>query len=401
MNSKVTDRIFGVRDHYIFLIALILNITFIVIANYCGVGLTYDSNLYLEIASQLNSKGVLEVDGFLIKPPIYPMILSVIGYKGVIWLNIICLIGSLWMYFKMSGFISEEILKVIYILLISFSTSLIMVHGFVWTEPVFILSLSGIFYVWMKARTPTRWNLIVICGLWLLLPFIRYVGVLILIPAFLIALWKSNYLLRGALFIIGTIVTACIGIWVVLFSSGFEARLSEWITPFQRLDFSHYIDNSLSYLKALGIWVVPLSLNDSIVYVGGSFLLILLLLLIRDQKVLKSKVGITLVIFLTYYFILHTFFFVEYYSAERYLTPFYPILIFVLLAVIDQKFVSWAKWKKNVVMIILGLEVLYGVSRTLKNVIFWNEVRCEDNYSLNLPASETPLIYLPLAEIQY
>ena len=93
MKDKLVARIKGFKYLDGNLLFLLPGLILFLIANFCGIGWTYDSNLYLEIANNGLNDGILNAEGFQIKPPVYPLVLTLIGPGGVFWLNLACLLG--------------------------------------------------------------------------------------------------------------------------------------------------------------------------------------------------------------------------------------------------------------------------------------------------------------------
>ena len=111
----------------------------------CGLGVTFDSKAYIQIADDFINNGFL--DGFnsyylTAKPPLFPFVLMLfrwLDYKILyIVLYILILIAS---YKLITRIIQSGSLRLIAWVLISVSTPLLLIHNYLWSEPLFIVFL--------------------------------------------------------------------------------------------------------------------------------------------------------------------------------------------------------------------------------------------------------------------
>ncbi len=351
-----------------------------VIANYCGIGYTYDSNLYVEIAAQISDSG-FNADGFNIKPPIYPLLIYWFGKDGIFIINLVCLLISVSVLFYFGLDIKTKVLRFLFWGILVFSTPLYYVHSFAWTEPPFI---SVLLLAFLALHTYQKNNksqfLYISMVLLFLLPFIRFAGLFILIPTFLLLFVKIS---KNIKWIIGGVVSigaVIIIMWGLQFEDGFVSRWHTLIGPILRGDSFRYLHNLDSYLEALSIWLLPIPIYKPLrLFVAFVVVVIIVIASINFFKKGKYIVisGIPF-IFIVYYFLLQLVFDVEYYSAERYLTPLYNLLIFSLFMWLDNNFFVISKTFKNAMLVFLFYLLTYGVARTLKNVVFWNQTRCAE-----------------------
>ena len=350
------------------------------IANRYGLGYTYDSHLYVDIAEEISSLGIWLSEGLKIKPPLYPLLIVLVGEANLVYTNLILLLISALVLFLLGEKLHNPELKIAYWLSLVMSTPMILVHSFFWTEPLFITVLLIMFYLLMQYESDRNWKFLTLALLLLFtLPFIRFAGIFILIPTLIYLIISVNANQR-----IWIMTSLGLGVllfifWVSHFEEGFLNRWNVLVSPFLRLDFTRYIDNTDSYLEALSMWIMPLSIFKFLrVVATGLALLGLVYLSIQS---VRKKSGIlhsgVFFIFIIYYFSLQTVFHVEYYSAERYLTPLYHLLVLALLLFVEEKLKSMNGHIKKLVYGALILWTLYGVARTTKNVYYWNQVRSE------------------------
>lgn len=370
------------------LVILSIAITLLIIANYCGLGFTYDSYLFMEIAEQISNDGFLATQGFNIKPPLYPLLIYWFGSESIFAINLVCFLITFLVLYRFGLVLKTKTIRFLFWGILLFSTPLYLVHSFAWTEAPFIcvllLAFYGIYSYQMQGKSSLLYISIILL---FILPFIRFAGIFILMPTCMVLMLdlsnKHKWILAG-IFSLGTIAFS---IWIFQFEDGFEQRWHTFVGPFSRFNYSRYTHNIDSYLEAFSIWIVPLSIYKPI----RIFFAIIALSIIgiysincfrKRRNILRSGMPI---IFLCYYFLLHFVFEVEYYSAERYLTPLYNLLILSLLIWLDQRFAIIGKMAKKIILFFLFVFLIYNATRTIKNVFFWNHLRCVENQIQPLP----------------
>lgn len=367
---------------YIFILALIVATTLFLIANHCGVGYTYDSYLYIEIANQVKQQGIFSAKGFYIKPPVYPFLISIVGKDNISLTNLILLLASMSMLITLGTELKNRNLKYFFWGLIVFSTPFYLVHSFAWTEPLFIFTVLLVFFCIHEYQKESKLHLLMISFLLLLLlPFIRFAGVFIFIPTlFIIYLFlpieRKKYVLFGFIGLSSVLLV----VWVLRFEEGFIQRWATFVSPLDIYNYSRYTHNASSYLQALSIWVLPLFVIKSVRISCGILILLVIIIIsikgfLRRQTIIKNGIPI---IFLCYYFFLHLVFPVEYYSAERYLTPLYNLLLLSVFLWLDEFYPEMRNIIKKCVLIFISVLLLYSIGRKTKNVVFWNSIRCKE-----------------------
>jgi hypothetical protein len=137
----------------LFLLTILLNISALVFSTQNGIKLTDDSHYYLFAAKTFAEKGeMLKPDGSLFCewPPLFPFILSV--FKGnlsaILGLNILSSCLSFGLIFYIScRLLSTFSARSLWGVFLSVSVSWLLVHVFLWSEPLFMLFLySAIFF---------------------------------------------------------------------------------------------------------------------------------------------------------------------------------------------------------------------------------------------------------------
>lgn len=359
---------------------LTISAALFVIANYCDIGYTYDSNLYVEIAGQISDYG-FNAEGFNIKPPVYPLLIYWFGKDSIFIINLVCLLISVSVLFYFGLEIKNKVLRFLFWGILAFSTPLYYVHSFAWTEPPFISVLLLAFlalHTYQKNNKPQF--LYVSMTLLLLLPFIRFAGLFILVPTFLVLFIKLSSKKKWVIAGVVNLGAFAIVMWGLQFEDGFASRWRTLIGPLVRGDSFRYLHNLDSYLEALSIWLLPIPIYKPVRLFFAAIVLIFIAIaavnFFRKGKYIVAS-GIPF-IFITYYFLLQLVFDVEYYSAERYLTPLYNLLLFSMFMWFDKNFLLINKTLKKAMLVFLFYLLTYGIARTLKNVVFWNQTRCTE-----------------------
>jgi len=361
-----------------FLCLLISGIIFWVV-NFFGLDYTYDSHLYIEIAKQVNSTNFFLVEGFNIKPPVLPMVITLFGEQNMVWINLLCYLciqglGVVW-----SRKITDRFVRYSFLIVLVFATPHILISSFLWTEPLFLSIMFFSFYLLDKFHQKNQPKFMVAAIVLLLfLPFIRFAGIFLIFPllAFLLLTLKN----KKVVFVSFLVLLFLISSWVFIFSEGFLGRWERFIQPFLAGRLSHIEFNLSSYSKALSSWFFPYTI-DGFVSRLISITLMLIIIYRSSKKYFAQKGNILFLsplLFLIYFFLMMLVFKVEYYAAERYLSIFYLLIILNIFLQIDYALESiksvYFKWG---VYFIIFIFALYSFLRTIKNVYFWYDLRSE------------------------
>ncbi|HET8860784.1 hypothetical protein [Marivirga sp.] len=352
------------------------------IANFFGLGNTSDSMLYNEIAEEINSKSFFLVEGFKIKPPVFPLIISVIGEQNMVWLNFLCLLGIQSFGVFWSRRITNRFLRHLFLIIVIFSTPHLLISSFLWTEPLFLFTLLLVFYFLDKFQHTTQLKfLIPAIILIVILPFIRFAGVFLIIPLFVVqlaTLKNKKIAFFSFLFLLSLIV-----VWVCIFNEGFIRRWDRFTYLFFSGKLSHLEFNLYSYSKALSSWFFPYVIEG--VFSRLLSVMILLAVIYKASRLyFISRANVLFLaplLFFVYYFLMMSIFKVEYYAAERYLAIFYFLIMLNLFLQIDIYFKSIESvyFRRGVYFTIIIFAV-YNLLRTLKNVYFWYDLRSESSW---------------------
>jgi len=347
------------------------------IVNLFGLGYTFDSHLYVEIAQEIGSSNFFSVEGFNVKPPVLPLIISIVGEKSMIWVNFICYLiiqyfGVFWSYK-----IKDNSLRYTFLVVLIFSTPHLLINSFLWTEPVFLTFMLFAFYLLDEFHQSNSKVFIVLAIIILgFLPFIRFAGIFIIIPFFGFLLFHSKSK-QAILYTFAVIILLIVG-WSFLFQDGFSGRWERFLAPFLTGSLDRIEFNLSSYSKALSSWFFPYAIDGFL----SRFLslAIVVTVLYKSAKMYFKKpekiIFLAPILFVIYCFLMISVFKVEYYAAERYLAVFYLLLVLNIFYLIDYHIPSFkSKIGKRVLFFFVILFAAYNFFRLIKNVYFWFNLR--------------------------
>jgi len=297
----------------------------------------------------------------------------------MVWFNFLCFLviqtfGVYW-----SRRISDNLLRYLFLSILIFATPHLLIISFLWTEPFFLaVMLSAVYFFDQYYKTNRSKFMLVAIFFLMALPFIRFAGIFLVVPVFGFLIFFSK---RKRFILIALVIFVLVLLtWVFLFKEGFDQRWIKFVRPFMLGKFNHIGYNISSYAKALSSWFFPYAI-DGLFTRLLSLVCVLLVLWRSSRTYLKQKGSIILltpILFVIYYILMISVFKVEYYSAERYLAIFY-LLFFLNFFYQMDAFVSSgiSKNSKRIVYVCIVLFATYSIVRSVKNVIFWNEVRNE------------------------
>lgn len=377
--SEIFSSCFNKKNIDYFLSLTISGILFWIV-NFFGLGYTYDSNLYVAIAKEIDSTNFFLVEGFNIKPPVLPMLISLFSEQNMVWVNFFCYLWIQGLGVFWSRKITNTILRYSFLMILVFATPHILISSFLWTEPIFLaIMLLSFYFLDRFYQTNQQKFMVFAIILLVLLPFIRFAAIFLIFPllGFLFLTSKKN---KKSIFISFLLILFLISGWVFFFQEGFSGRWERFVKPFVAGRLSHLEFNLFSYSKALSSWFFPYAM-DGLVSKIISIVVILTTIYKSSKTYLTQKRNIIFLsplLFLIYFFLMMLVFKVEYYSAERYLSIFYLLVVLNIFLQIDDSFELirsvYFKWG---IYFGLGVFTFYSIFRTIKNVYFWYNLRDE------------------------
>ncbi|MBC6698145.1 hypothetical protein [Hymenobacter sp. BT190] len=342
--------------------------------------MTPDSWNYLGAAQSVATTGQLRnANGTLYTawPPLFPVVLA--GWKAVLpfgwkWLQGTCLAASLLLWGRLGQqLLTHPALIRLYILVLAFSTPWLMCGGFLWSEPLFILLLSGYLYAlycYSRNGTATMLLCATVCGI--LLPLQRVTGFFVLagvglsvVALYPVWAWRRRWLLvghelltvgAGAVWQYYTLVVAAArnlqeiqgwNIWVQA-ATDFGHAMGRWLMPLTTYASQGYgLYAVLFLLLTTGGLMVP---GPRFLRLLGIMVPVVLLPLVPLAWLGQSGAGLT--------------------DADRYTAVLYAPFFLLLFAQAQQVLASQSP-KRQRLMLLLGFcWLLYPAARTIRNSIF-------------------------------
>ena len=386
------NRVFTfIRNYWTWIIAVCIlsSLGLYVIAVDCGLGMTFDSGLYLSISKAFSDSGFwesLQQPGLESWPPLFPLIISWIGIEYMILLNGISLILLLLICWSISNrLVQAKALRVLMMFVICTGTPLFLVHGFLWSEPFFILLCYSEVALFLAVRkTNSVLAVVALIAVANLMSLQRHSGIFLITGLFLAQLIQSRSS-RQVFWGVAYFASASVSFWWWngWLSQGTNDRIASLIESVLMLDFDRYYLNLQSFGDAISYWVVPyrtiwvlvLILVMTLVALLGPF---------RWKLVVSGKqtqaYALLVISFLVYYFLLHLPFTITPDSSERYLSPLYPLFIWLVLVPLDWIPRQGVRSVGGKIMLLaVGIWLTYGALRSVKNVAFWFKSRCESS----------------------
>ncbi|WP_422360514.1 hypothetical protein [Reichenbachiella sp.] len=299
----------------------------------------------------------------------------------MIWANLACLWVSLILIFHLGKEISTLRLRYFFYALIVLATPLYLTHSFFWTEPFFTAVLLVAFFA-LQQFLKTNQILWLASSLlaFLLLPTIRLAGTFISFPIFF---WLLIFPSGKGRWMAAASCILLVGLFL-LWIFNFSAILSQGSSLLCIDQFlGQLVQNLASFLEGFSIWFIPHPMPLLFRLVAGAlvigFLGFTAMLSLRENPL--DIYGIIATSFILYYFALHPYFQVTFYTAERYLAPMFALVFLTLFKWIDDHHAGLNPWAKKILLIVLILQSIYSGLRVSNNLSLWSEVRCAENYS--------------------
>ena len=371
-------QISSVLKYALALIFLLSGLLAIYLANQYGVGITGDSLYYLRISRDFQLNGLLTIldsPAAGPKPPLYPIVLSLFNDNALV-LNLLGFTVTYLLSAWWAGcWLKNAFYYIVFCGLMGLGTPVILVHVFVWTEPLFMPLMLLFYFLLYKALIEKKWYWFLLAGvLASTMCAIRYAGILVF-ASVIVGMLVGGKVSRKYMLLIGLLGILFFLIWFGLAPENLIWRVKLALTPYTEGRVYWYGRNVVAFLEGFGLWFLPLNLPFILRIVFS-----LAWLALTGYAVKKlSKVGkegvlrILLISFLSYYLMLHLVYLIEYYTVERYLLPFYPAVILGILYFVQEQRLGVSL--KYIALAACLIVVGYNSVRTAKNVKMWHEVR--------------------------
>jgi len=319
---------------------------------------------------------------FLTKPFLYPFLLYLLDNNEIlIQLSHFFFFGVAYFAFSL---LAQQIFQEVKFLIWSqwmfaLSTAIIMVHVFVWTEPMFIFLLMLYWYmacqVWIENKG-ANWILIIVLAC--LLVNLRHVSIFLNIITGVLLIsttirnnsdWKTKF---------GSVVHLLVPIGLFSFwqwNVYLENQSLERLDHFSQLDF---LGNMMIFSGAFTSWFIPIVFDRygvfSLLFASSLFLGLCFTFksyLLKDKLYFIYTLAFGMLII--YLLVLLTKGDLIYSDDERYLSVIYPFVLILYTKSIELLSEKFEKIKPYLIWL-GGAFLAYQLIRVLKNVLFWSEL---------------------------
>lgn len=363
----------GKSINYIVFGLLIPAIGLVVYMNWCGLGYTTDSHNYLMYGRLIAQQGIIafiQSDHISYQPPLYFILVALIGAANMKIFNVICfllLLAFSWLLIKNE--FKNKLLTCLTILVIGYGTPLYLTTHFLWTELPFLLLSVVLFYTCRcLKKTTLKWIIIFTAsGLLLLL---RHAGLFLIIGLFINLFIDKPHvknftfcLYMFLLCLVPTVIWHLLrpGDFLIWFNYAAEVKI-------QNQPPLHWI----SYGNWFSKWLLPEIVPQFIRLLVTLAALGTPVLFIRQKNI--RFYYIIVIFYLSGLLFITTVLYQG--DEERLLSPAYIPFILTLFLTISRFFVTKKSFKYGVLSGLIIIWCLYPVVRTIKNVAFWHIAQC-------------------------
>lgn len=404
-----------------FLLALLVTVLLQQYATFCTIGLTYDSPFYVGAAQSFAEKWVfLDQYGqpYTNWTPLFPVLLSLFPTEVILWakfLHLLACLETVFIFLILAEVLIESyLLRILFSLVIVFSTPLLLISSFLWSESVFVCLLGVVVYLSYRSFCSSEaWSnrtfflLILFSNLLYLqrnagLFFIIAIGLFL----FFKEIFKKHFPKRS--FIYTSLSLVSFVVWQIR-NHFFVPKLSD----FKNNVFVVSFWESLIYMAdIISLWLLP---NVLPLWVRLLFLIAFLFALayaLWKAKALAAEKWDMLSILLLMCGVYIAFMLALRMNVEeeneRYLAPLYPLFFLAIFIVFElllrvardnvysvenqllksyfvkeifthfyNVFLQAKRNKISIFLILITLWLPYPVWRTLKNAQLWHQNQCK------------------------
>jgi hypothetical protein len=390
-----------------FLFALLATALLHQYATFCAIGITYDSPFYVAAAQSFATKGVFLDhlgNAYTNWTPLFPVLLSLYTPNVPIYAKFLHLFSCLTtVYFLLlisKALINSWLLRVLFSVTIVFSTPLLLVSSFLWSESIFIALLAWLLY-WLflfitSSSHSTSWkNLSILILLSNLLYLQRNAGLFFILAIgfffFLQEISKKSFPKKALIYTFLSLVSFVV--WQIrnhfFVVNALDFRNNVFVVSFWE---------SLIYMADIAsLWLLPNILPLA-------FRLIFLVLFMGVLAYSFKKTEALAVMSKKWNFLVLLMFMFGAYIAfmlalrmnveeenERYLAPLFPLFFLFSFIIIDLIMNKLNKFQSKATIILIVLWLFYPLGRTLKNAQLWHRNQCKTAKAA-LPTKKLPTL---------
>ncbi len=343
----------------------------------CGIGLTFDSHHYLAAARSLRHSGtLLNADGTVYTnwPPLYPVLLALAQGN---WLlirigQVLVFLGILFLTHQISQkYIQHFLVRAFLIGAVTVGTPLVLVTVFVWSEGVFIL-LTLAMYLFFRRYVTTN-QVAAFIG-WIVLSNLlclqRLVGVVFVVAVGVLFWLIQKDTKRTIFYVLFSLVSVALWLWR---NAQLETTPSfmenVWVTPLEQ--------TWMGYVDAVSTWFVPVNVSFTVKTIVGVLWILGILFFWVWYRPTVCSLAFQATFLALFYLIGMIVLNGTVTEIDRFAAPGFVWVFLGIGAGLDTVFPSLPHRRRWLMLAIVGVWLLYPVSRTVKNVLFWHEANCQ------------------------
>ena len=341
----------------IILVIWLISLALLAYGIFPKIGLTYDSHSYLKLADGLIPNG-FQQQSFGTKPPLMPIIYLLLGANvlAIAIFNLTCWIVSSFITFRIiDHLIDDKWTKRVVWAFACFSTPVILVHNFAWTEPLYLVLVNlGIYFLIGTSRKTVK-----LASVFLAMVMLKHLAIA------LIGLWLVSELVESKSVRSTFAFTPALAFFLLWQWFSYNLR-----GDFSRLDHTSELD-LMSNLDLIGDtllhWSIPLSLPSQInTVIAISFILACGLIWIKGQRLSKMLIAVPFSILI----VITTKGDLLVGDMERYLFVAYLPFVSLLAKWVLSKELSTSLLVRIPSLLLLA----YTIVRTVKNCLQWHTI---------------------------
>ena len=353
----------------------LLSVAVLVLCLWNGPLITFDSDLYLKGSQHLSQFGfnnLFSSGAFRAKPPLYPILLNLIGNNITIasYTNLFFHVLSIGLsFFLINQLVQEKNLRLVTKCLVALGVPIILIHNFLLPEAIFMFLWNvHLVLVYLILKKPSNKLFLLLILSSLLMFGLRHIGIILIVPSSLFLIYhfrKSQY----------KIVTILNLVLPLLVFFGWQFLLFKEAGNLSRLDHFNGLDilnNAYQVLLHFSRWFIPstgvfiLDLVATLFTAGCLGYLIRINISGKESKafsIFSILIAITFLVFIALKGDLLLS------DIERYLSLIYlPTLLLCMPSLQTLKDRLGAKTFK----LLLILWMIYPIARLANNAILWS-----------------------------
>ena len=346
-----------------------------------GLLLTADSYHYISGSESFkHSRSLIDGDGhnFLFWPPLFPIILSLLGPcgEGLIWINIfleVCI--ALVVLSIVNRIIQHSGIRLLYFISILLGVHILLISSFLWSELIFLfLAVIFVDQLQKSRKNRTSFYLAIVSGFLMCLQ--RNAGLFIALGA---TIWifideenRRQAILKSSVFFL------CVNSGLLLWNG-----YVWFLAPHGHFDFSgklfqYTVQNSNSIAHAVVNTFLPIHVFSIPILISAFIsLTVFLKTELKRDRSLQLIFIITIVYLICLTLVVSTNidgFLVDEGEGDRFISVIVPFLSLLLFKALEKIYDRQASVSRIVMMMLIGCWLIYPLARTIRNAKQWHDV---------------------------